>query len=161
MQQSDHTDAGSPPSWGCCPARPQRLPAPCTPIVSLPQLARAGGCWCWQGIFQLHSHIPQIVHADLKTPNLVCDAHWRVKVTDFNLSRVVGDQTYSASLVANNPRWQAPEVIRTHSFSVYSDVFSFGVVGAFAPNVSCSYCHFRRCCLQNGVLGFALRLLKQ
>ena len=44
---------------------------------------------------------------------MLVERHWRVKVTDFNLSRMV--QTTSpgssiASLQANNPRWLAPEV---------------------------------------------------
>ncbi|KAK9812343.1 hypothetical protein WJX73_004122 [Symbiochloris irregularis] len=81
-----------------------------------------------KGVYQLHKHDPQIIHADLKSPNLVCDGNWRVKVTDFNLSRVVGDREYPASQVANNPRWQAPEVIASHKMTERSDVFSFGVV---------------------------------
>ncbi|KAK9812410.1 hypothetical protein WJX73_008775 [Symbiochloris irregularis] len=81
-----------------------------------------------KGVYQLHKHDPQIIHADLKSPNLVVDANWRVKVTDFNLSRVVGDREYSATMVANNPRWQAPEVVKSQQFSEQSDVFSFAVV---------------------------------
>ena len=33
-----------------------------------------------QGLFQLHSHRPVILHRDLKSPNLLVDKHWRVKV---------------------------------------------------------------------------------
>jgi len=66
-----------------------------------------------QGVLHLHSHKPTILHRDLKSPNMLVERHWRVKVTDFNLSRMV--QTSSAgssitSLLANNPRWLAPEV---------------------------------------------------
>ena len=81
-------------------------------------------------MYQLHQHNPQILHCDLKSPNLVCDAHWRVKVTDFNLSRVMDTNAVSSSLVANNPRWQAPEAIAHQEFSTKSDIFSFGVVCA-------------------------------
>ncbi|KAK9812332.1 hypothetical protein WJX73_003007 [Symbiochloris irregularis] len=81
-----------------------------------------------KGVYQLHRHKPKIIHADLKSPNLVVDANWRVKVTDFNLSRVVGEHIYSTVLVANNPRWQAPEAVASHTFTEASDVFSFGVV---------------------------------
>ena len=36
---------------------------------------------CWmQGLLQLHSHRPAILHRDLKSPNLLVDKHWRVKV---------------------------------------------------------------------------------
>ncbi|KAK9798543.1 hypothetical protein WJX73_001372 [Symbiochloris irregularis] len=81
-----------------------------------------------KGIYGLHQHVPQILHCDVKSPNLVCDAHWKVKVTDFNLSRMMDGQSTTASPMANNPRWQAPEVISQQVFTTKSDVFSFGVV---------------------------------
>ncbi len=40
-------------------------------------------------MLQLHSHKPPILHRDLKSPNLLVDKHWRVKVTDFNLSSML------------------------------------------------------------------------
>ena len=54
---------------------------------------------------------------------MLVERHWRVKVTDFNLSRMV--QTSSpgssiASLLANNPRWLAPEVGLAHLLSPHS-----------------------------------------
>ena len=73
-----------------------------------------------QGVLQLHSHKPPILHRDLKSPNMLVDRHWRVKVTDFNLSRMVKAGSTNASvtsLLANNPRWLAPEVdsfVATH-----------------------------------------------
>jgi len=66
-----------------------------------------------QGMLQLHSHKPPILHRDLKSPNLLVDKHWRVKVTDFNLSSMLRLDADSAGLdssFANNPRWLAPEV---------------------------------------------------
>ncbi len=60
----------------------------------------------------LQLHTRQIIHRDLKSPNLLVDKHWRVKVCDFNLSRVeTSAQDKSSSISANNPRWLAPEVI--------------------------------------------------
>lgn len=63
-----------------------------------------------QGILQLHNHSPIILHRDLKSPNLLVDKHWRVKVGDFNLSRVMEGSAVLSSITANNPRWLAPEV---------------------------------------------------
>ena len=57
-----------------------------------------------QGMLQLHSHKPPILHRDLKSPNLLVDKHWRVKVADFNLSRVMEAQAVVSSISANNPR---------------------------------------------------------
>ena len=39
-----------------------------------------------QGLFQLHSHRPVILHRDLKSPNLLVDKHWRVKVRRASVS---------------------------------------------------------------------------
>ncbi|DBA72008.1 TPA: hypothetical protein ACH3X2_010748 [Trebouxia sp. C0005] len=84
-----------------------------------------------KGVLHLHSHKPTILHRDLKSPNMLVERHWRVKVTDFNLSRMV--QTSSAgssitSLLANNPRWLAPEVVSDHNYSKAADVYSFGII---------------------------------
>ena len=65
-----------------------------------------------QGVLQLHHHKPPILHRDLTSPNLLVDKHWRVKVTDFNLSSMLrsgNDQQILDCSVANNPRWLAPE----------------------------------------------------
>ena len=60
---------------------------------------------CLQGMLQLHSHKPPILHRDLKSPNLLVDKHWRVKIADFNLSRVMEAQAVVSSISANNPRY--------------------------------------------------------
>ncbi|DBA75584.1 TPA: hypothetical protein ACH3X2_009138 [Trebouxia sp. C0005] len=84
-----------------------------------------------KGMLQLHSHKPPILHRDLKSPNLLVDKHWRVKVTDFNLSsmlRLDADSDGVDSSAANNPRWLAPEVISVQNFSKAADVYSFGII---------------------------------
>lgn len=79
-----------------------------------------------QGMLQLHSHKPPILHRDLKSPNLLVDKHWRVKVADFNLSRVMEAQAVVSSISANNPRY------------IHSLVFQFvSAVTAFASDDSC------------------------
>ncbi|KAA6419342.1 MAG: kinase [Trebouxia sp. A1-2] len=84
-----------------------------------------------KGMLQLHSHKPPILHRDLKSPNLLVDKHWRVKVTDFNLSsmlRLDADSDGVDSSAANNPRWLAPEVISVQNFSKAADVYPFGII---------------------------------
>ena len=34
-----------------------------------------------KGMHYLHKHVPPIIHRDLKSPNLLVDKHWRVKVS--------------------------------------------------------------------------------
>ncbi|WPT17579.1 Putative serine/threonine-protein kinase drkA [Picochlorum sp. SENEW3] len=84
-----------------------------------------------KGMLYLHSHKPTIIHRDLKSPNLLVDGNWTVKVTDFNLSRLSDVATQpgvASSVVANNPRWHAPEIIRDALFSKSGDVYAFGLI---------------------------------
>ena len=65
---------------------------------------------------------------DLKSPNILLDDRWRVKVTDFGLSRT-RQQTYvSASGQGGTPEWMAPEVLRCEMVAEPADVYSYGVV---------------------------------
>ena len=52
----------------------------------------------------LHTRQPPILHRDLKSANLLVDKHWRAKVADFNLSRVMHASTVVSSVAATNPR---------------------------------------------------------
>ena len=45
----------------------------------------------------LHSCDPIIVHRDLKSPNLLVDKHWMVKVCDFGLSRMKNHRSSAPS----------------------------------------------------------------
>ncbi|GAB4821070.1 hypothetical protein N2152v2_008116 [Parachlorella kessleri] len=81
-----------------------------------------------KGMLYLHLHKPPIIHRDLKSPNLLVDKHWKVKVCDFNLSKIMEDTTSGASMSTNNPRWLAPEVLDGQRATLASDVYSFGVV---------------------------------
>jgi serine/threonine protein kinase len=81
-----------------------------------------------KGMLYLHSHKPHVIHRDLKSPNLLVDGQWRAKVTDFNLSRLSEAPSIASSVAANNPRWQAPEVIHSRDFSASGDVYAFGLI---------------------------------
>lgn len=78
----------------------------------------------------LYLHKKGIVHRDLKSPNLLVEATWKVKVADFNLSKILDTDTGSGrSTIANmNPRWLAPEILNGEAATCASDVFSWGVV---------------------------------
>jgi serine/threonine protein kinase len=77
----------------------------------------------------LHGCRPAVLHRDLKSPNLLVDRHWRVKVGDFGLSRVTLSSVAIASVAGvHSPRWMAPEVLVDGAHSKASDVFSFAEV---------------------------------
>ncbi|KAL4452237.1 hypothetical protein ABPG75_007899 [Micractinium tetrahymenae] len=80
-----------------------------------------------KGMLYLHSCSPPIIHRDLKSANLLVDKHWRVRVCDFNLSRVMEDSAVLSSVAATNPRWLAPEILSGKGYTKVSDVYSFGI----------------------------------
>jgi hypothetical protein len=85
-----------------------------------------------RGMLYLHTRSPPIVHRDLKSPNLLVDANWHVKISDFGLAKAHLDAApggaKSSLLAVTNPRWLAPEVLAGGRATAASDVFSFGVV---------------------------------
>ncbi|XP_073126456.1 serine/threonine-protein kinase CTR1 isoform X2 [Henckelia pumila] len=76
----------------------------------------------------LHRLTPPIVHWDLKSPNLLVDKNWTVKVCDFGLSRFKANTFISSKSIAGTPEWMAPEFLRGEPSNEKSDVFSFGVI---------------------------------
>ncbi|XP_057725697.1 serine/threonine-protein kinase CTR1-like [Arachis stenosperma] len=81
-----------------------------------------------KGINYLHCLKPPIVHWDLKSPNLLVDRNWTVKVCDFGLSRFKANTFISSKSVAGTPEWMAPEFLRGEPSNEKSDVYSFGVI---------------------------------
>ncbi|XP_010254566.1 PREDICTED: serine/threonine-protein kinase CTR1-like [Nelumbo nucifera] len=81
-----------------------------------------------KGINYLHRLNPPIVHWDLKSPNLLVDKNWTVKVCDFGLSRFKANTFISSKSVAGTPEWMAPEFLRGEPSNEKSDVYSFGVI---------------------------------
>uniref|UniRef100_A0A0D9VGK3 non-specific serine/threonine protein kinase n=1 Tax=Leersia perrieri TaxID=77586 RepID=A0A0D9VGK3_9ORYZ len=81
-----------------------------------------------KGMNYLHKRNPPIVHRDLKSPNLLVDKKYTVKVCDFGLSRLKANTFLSSRTAAGTPEWMAPEVIRDEPSNEKSDVYSFGVI---------------------------------
>uniref|UniRef100_A0A0E0CVH0 non-specific serine/threonine protein kinase n=1 Tax=Oryza meridionalis TaxID=40149 RepID=A0A0E0CVH0_9ORYZ len=81
-----------------------------------------------KGMNCLHISVPTIVHRDLKSPNLLVDNNWNVKVCDFGLSRLKHSTFLSSKSTAGTPEWMAPEVLRNEQSNEKCDVYSFGVI---------------------------------
>ncbi|XVE96503.1 hypothetical protein REPUB_Repub02eG0228000 [Reevesia pubescens] len=81
-----------------------------------------------KGMNYLHRFNPPIVHRDLKSPNLLVDKKYTVKVCDFGLSRLKANTFLSSKSAAGTPEWMAPEVLRDEPSNEKSDVYSFGVI---------------------------------
>ncbi|KAI8018492.1 putative serine/threonine-protein kinase SIS8 [Camellia lanceoleosa] len=81
-----------------------------------------------RGMNYLHNCTPVIVHRDLKSPNLLVDRNWVVKVCDFGLSRMKHSTFLSSRSTAGTAEWMAPEVLRNEPSDEKCDVYSFGVI---------------------------------
>jgi Protein tyrosine and serine/threonine kinase len=82
-----------------------------------------------KGMLYLHSSVPQILHRDLKSHNLLVDEHFRVKISDFGLSKVLEKSSTAQTMTScGTAAWAAPEVLRNARYTEKADVYSFGVV---------------------------------
>ncbi|GAB4853115.1 Serine/threonine-protein kinase sty46 [Ancistrocladus abbreviatus] len=78
-----------------------------------------------KGMSYLHQN--NIIHRDLKAPNLLMDENEVVKVADFGVARVKA-QSGVMTAETGTYRWMAPEVIEHKPYDHKADVFSFGIV---------------------------------
>jgi ankyrin repeat protein len=79
-----------------------------------------------RGMYYLHCFKPIIMHRDLKSPNLLVDQNWNVKVCDFGFTKVKEENF--ANTRCGTPQWMAPEVLRAEEYDEKADIYSFGIV---------------------------------
>uniref|UniRef100_A0A1A8BB21 Tyrosine-protein kinase n=1 Tax=Nothobranchius kadleci TaxID=1051664 RepID=A0A1A8BB21_NOTKA len=69
------------------------------------------------------------IHRDLRAANVLVSESLLCKIADFGLARAIEDDEYSAREGTKFPiKWTAPEAINYGSFTIKSDMWSFGVL---------------------------------
>jgi serine/threonine protein kinase len=72
---------------------------------------------------------PVAFHRDIKTANILLDAHGVAKVADFGLSNMVGSgEDFTVDHVSGSPGYACPVYLETGRVSEQSEAYSFGIV---------------------------------
>ncbi|KAH7439721.1 hypothetical protein KP509_04G073700 [Ceratopteris richardii] len=83
-----------------------------------------------RGVEFLHNRAKPVIYRDFKTSNILLDAEYTAKLSDFGLAKdgPQGDKTHVSTRVMGTYGYAAPEYVMTGHLSTKSDVYSFGVV---------------------------------
>ncbi|VVA99382.1 unnamed protein product [Arabis nemorensis] len=83
-----------------------------------------------KGLAFLHASEKQVIYRDFKASNILLDASYNAKISDFGLAKLGPSASHShiTTRVMGTEGYAAPEYVATGHLYVKSDVYGFGVV---------------------------------
>ena len=79
------------------------------------------------GLSEAHSQ--DVVHRDLKPPNIMIDAEGGIRIMDFGIARTADSHTITGtSEMMGTPDYISPEQVKGETADAQSDLYSFGVI---------------------------------
>lgn len=83
-----------------------------------------------KGLAFLHSAESKVIYRDFKASNVLLDASYNAKLSDFGLAKdgPTGDKSHVSTRIMGTYGYAAPEYLATGHLTTKSDVYSFGVV---------------------------------
>ena len=73
-------------------------------------------------------HSKGIVHRDLKPSNIMFSESGLVKITDFGISKLIGNKGVTTTALAGSYIYMSPEEIKGEGTTYLSDIYSFGIM---------------------------------
>ncbi|KAH7838608.1 hypothetical protein Vadar_028893 [Vaccinium darrowii] len=83
-----------------------------------------------RGLLYLHEECStQIIHCDIKPPNILLDDYYNARIADFGLAKLLMmGQSHTLTAIRGTKGYVAPEWFRNMPITVKVDVYSFGVL---------------------------------
>jgi serine/threonine protein kinase len=75
-----------------------------------------------------YAHSFKIIHRDLKPDNILLTKEFKIKIIDFNVSKIVSTLCEISNTFAGTPGYMSPEIFSPEGHSFPADVFSLGCV---------------------------------
>lgn len=83
-------------------------------------------CQIAQGLERAHQE--KIVHMDVKPSNIIISKEWNVKILDFGLAKLIGNDLTQTISTKGTVAYMAPEVIRGMPVDHRADMWSLGII---------------------------------